>query len=107
MAFQCGRPRIGVVESIGIEYRRSKKHIDFYKMANCVKENNRAYQDDLLFIMEVDRSLQNCSKDTQTIIRCGYLDIGDTKWYLEYYTKSAYYRLRKVAIEEFLNCLDL
>lgn len=96
-----------VVERIAIEYRRSQKHLDFYQYTNCIRENQSAYNSDLHYVQEVDRSLKNCSMDTQKIIRHGYLEIAEPKWYLEFYTRSAYYRLRKKAIEEFLNCLDL
>ena len=100
------QPREIVVEMIAIEYRRAKKHLDYYHYTSCVKENQRGYNDDLHYVQEVEASLNNCSKDTQKIIRHGYLEVSEPKWYLEFYTRSVYYRLRKKAIEEFLNCLD-
>ena len=96
-----------VVKYIGDIYRKSKKRIDVFEFQNAVNENRAIYESDRSLVQLVDRTLEDCSKDTRIIIRYSYLENTDPHWYLNYYARTTYYRYRKEAINEFINCLNI
>ncbi|MBQ1355384.1 MAG: hypothetical protein IIY72_02775, partial [Solobacterium sp.] len=73
----------------------------------CIRENQALYDNDGSLIMLIDRTLMDCSKETQCIIRNEFLEIPEDMWYLPFFSRSAYYRLRKKALVEFMNCLKI
>ena len=95
-----------LTRKIGETYRYCKKQIDYFEYAGCVRENQKVYDDNRALIKLVDLSLENCTQTTRQIIRRQYLEISDTEWYRDYYSSSTYYRLRRKAVEEFLNSLN-
>ena len=96
-----------VAEYIGSVYRRSRKRMDVMIHSGGVEESAEQYHTDANMVYLVDRALQDCSKDTRFIIRRELLQIPEPFWYEEYYSRTTYYRLRKQAIDEFLNSLDI
>ncbi len=96
-----------IVGYIGKVYRRSRKRRDVFEYQKCVRENQAVYDSDGSLIMLIDRTLKDCSKETQCIIRNEFLEIPEDLWYLPFFSRSAYYRLRKKALIEFMNCLKI
>lgn len=96
-----------IVSYIGKVYRRSRKRRDVFEYQKCIRENQAVYDNDGSLIMLIDRTLMDCSKETQCIIRNEFLEIPEDMWYLPFFSRSAYYRLRKKALAEFLNCLKI
>ncbi|MBQ1318117.1 MAG: hypothetical protein IIY53_08785 [Solobacterium sp.] len=96
-----------IVKYIGKVYRRSKKRRDVFEYQKCIRENQALYDNDGSLIMLIDRTLMDCSKETQCIIRNEFLEIPEDMWYLPFFSRSAYYRLRKKALVEFMNCLKI
>ncbi len=96
-----------IVKYIGKVYRRSKKRRDVFEYQKCIRENQALYDNDGSLIMLIDRTLMDCSKETQCIIRNEFLEIPEDMWYLPFFSRSAYYRLRKKALAEFMNCLKI
>ena len=96
-----------IVKYIGKVYRRSKKRRDVFEYQKCIRENQALYDNDGSLIMLIDRTLMDCSKETQCIIRNECLEIPEDMWYLPFFSRSAYYRLRKKALVEFMNCLKI
>ena len=45
-------------------------------------------------------------EDSRTIIFNDFMAKKNRNWYLEFYSLSTYYRLRKIAILKFLDCLE-
>ncbi|MBR0213534.1 MAG: hypothetical protein IJL95_02280 [Solobacterium sp.] len=96
-----------IVSYIGKVYRRSRKRRDVFEYQKCIRENQAVYDNDGSLIMLIDRTLMDCSKETQCIIRNEFLEIPEDMWYLPFFSRSAYYRLRKKALVEFMNCLKI
>ena len=93
-----------VVRYIGELYRDNKKRSEILNH-NTVNEDKSSYTPDSDLIRIVDITLDDCSIDTQLIIRNEYLKAKNRRWYQEYYSPSTYYRLRKEAVKEFLKGL--
>lgn len=96
-----------LVERIGSCYRRSRKRQDLMNNTGCIRENARLYHADADLIYLVDRTLKDCTKDTQNIIRHEFLEVSDPYWYEAYYSRSTFYRLKREAIDEFLKSQDI
>ncbi len=92
-------------KAVGETYRSCKQRMKYYERMACVAENRKAYQDDLALVTIVDLSLENCSRVSQLIIRKEFLEISDKKWYLEFFSKTTFYRNKKKAVKEFIENL--
>ncbi len=87
-------------------YRKSNLRNTINKNYN-VKENNLLYKQDKDFIHTIECLLGECSRDTRCIIENEFLKKTDSYWYLDFYTKSTFYRLKKKAVKEFIDCMDI
>ncbi|HCY07198.1 MAG TPA: hypothetical protein DHS57_08155 [Erysipelotrichaceae bacterium] len=96
-----------IVKHIGETYRKSVLRREINAGIMQINENSKAYKNDSDFIFAIDCYLNECSRDTKCIIENEYLKKKESLWYLDYYTKSTYYRLKKKAIIEFINCMNL
>lgn len=52
-------------------------------------------------------SLNRLSPELKEIIVNDFIELKDKLWYLEFYSKSSYYRLKNEAMTTFLNCLGV
>lgn len=96
-----------IVKYIGSEYQDSKKRMDILSYGDCVCENSEDYQNNLAYVRTINRVLSDCSQDTRSIIMHEFLTNSEANWYLDYYSRGTFYRLKKRAIKEFLRCLKL
>ncbi len=88
-------------------YRRAKRQIEVEEMKGIIAEQSSGYKEKKILIHLVESSLKECSLDTQRILENEYFKRTVKMWYLEYYSKSTFYRLKHRAIEEFIDCLSL
>lgn len=86
-------------------YRKSSNRAQRYEILECVRENYEIYRNDRTTCMLVDEAVQELSKDEQLIIRNDYMHPIEEKWYLEYWSRSTYQRLKGIAVDKFLRCL--
>ncbi len=97
-----------IITKIAMQYRMARKYMDLAAYSGYIRERQAEYDESRSVIAIVDRSLQDCTRDTQLIIRKEYLENNvQDQWYLEYYSKTTYYRMRKKAMKEFLENMNL
>ncbi len=94
-----------VVRYIARKYRRCKMNIDIREITG-VKEAKGLYDIDIGYVGLINCVLSGCSRETRLIITEGYLKDSDPKWYLEYWSRTTYYRKKREAIKEFLIVLN-
>ena len=58
---------------------------------------------DYLFL--IHETLGRLSEEEQSVLRNDFLSPLSKNWWIEYYSKSTYYRLRHCAVDRFLHCL--
>lgn len=58
---------------------------------------------DYLFL--IHETLRRLSQEEQSVLRNDFLSPLSKNWWMEYYSKSTYYRLRHCAVDRFLHCL--
>lgn len=86
-------------------YRLSTNRINRFEVCHCVKENQQTYYQDKTTQLLVEDALRELSEDEQRIIRFDYMMPRKDYWYLEFFSKSTYYRLKSKAVDKFLRCL--
>lgn len=95
-----------VLEKLSECYLKSLRRIEIYEYQG-IKEESTQYHADLIMIEMIEIMLNACSENTQIIIKNEYLNHKRHEWYLDYYSRSNYYRLKKQAISEFIDCLNI
>ena len=96
-----------IVRHIGKTYRKSVLRREINAGIMQVNEQSSTFKNDSDLIFTIDCYLNECSRDTKCIIENEFLKKNESLWYLDYYTKSTYYRLKKKSIFEFINCMNL
>lgn len=85
-------------------YKKYKFRIDLNDNYYSIKEGE-PIESYYRYVRVIDLIISKLSSDTKIIILNDFFEDRDNKWYLEYFTKSTYYRLKKKAVNEFINCL--
>ncbi|MEI7668393.1 MAG: hypothetical protein WCI62_05325 [Erysipelotrichaceae bacterium] len=57
------------------------------------------------YIYYVRVVLEELSIDERRILVRDFIETSDRNWWMDYYSKSTYYRLKNEAIKHFLDCL--
>ncbi len=94
-------------KAVGETYRCCKTRMKYYERMAIVSENQKEYQDDLALVTIVDLTLENCSRVSQLIIRKEFLEINDKNWYMEFFSRTTFYRNKKKAVKEFIENLTI
>lgn len=58
---------------------------------------------DYLFLIEA--CLKRLTQEEQRLLHNDFLSPLSKNWWMEYYSKSTYYRMRHLAVDRFLHCL--
>lgn len=79
----------------------------------CYDVNNlmmsEAYNEELAeafeFVETIDAVLASMNEEEALILRFDYFENRIPKWYMNYFTRSTYYRIKTRAIDEFVRCV--
>lgn len=96
-----------IMDYIGSVYNRSRRRMEVYEYSESVQQNQNVYDNDRDLVYVIDSTLKNCGRDTRCIIRREFLENHEPGWYKGFYSRSAFYRLKKAAITEFIHCLNI
>lgn len=96
-----------MMEYLGRVYRRSRRRMDISRSIGEEAERSRAYISDRDYVYLIDRTMMDCSPDTRHVIMNDFLKKTNSKWYLGFFSRSYYYRIRRIAVREFLHCLQV
>ena len=88
---------------IGALYRQSRIRVELATHGAMYDMVSAQFQTDCSFISRVDKALLACRSEYQKIIRKEFLEEHEENWYLKFYTKEAFRRKLKRALEEFFS----
>ncbi len=86
-------------------YRKSANRMKRFEECDVVSENKAEYCYDKTTVMLVEAAMEEIGIEERRIIEHDYMHPKENQWYLEFYTRSTYYRIRSRAIDKFLRCL--
>ena len=92
---------------VGRTYQRSKNRMELDRSSDMISEPDSTYADDAKLVYYVDRSLLECDRNAQLIIRKEFLEESENRWYEQYFSRSTFYRLKADAVKQFVDSLDL
>ncbi|MEG0177443.1 MG284/MPN403 family protein [Anaerorhabdus sp.] len=95
-----------LVTYLAKSYINSVRRVEIMQFKG-ISEKDTQYLGEISSINLINAVIEQCSSTSQIILRNEYFGKRETKWFLEYFSKSNFYRLRKVAIEEFIDCLNI
>lgn len=95
-----------ILQKLSECYLKSHRRIEIYKYQGVCEESTQ-YQADCALLQMIQITLDACSEHTKMIIKNEYFNLKKHEWYLEYYSRSSFYRLKKQAIIEFIDCLNI
>jgi len=76
-----------------------QRYQDLVKTGNELKPQDKEY----LFL--IHETLRRLTHEEQRLLRNDFLLPLSKNWWMEFYSKSTYYRLRHCAVDRFLHCL--
>ena len=95
-----------VAEEVAQAYHAAKRQVNKTRATdNFALEKNQVYQDNLEFLFAVDSAMMTLDSNEQMIIRNSYLRPQEKDWYLKFFARSTFYRLKKKALIKFLKAL--
>lgn len=87
-----------------------ERHIRKYLQAKIQIESSISNYANRPHIVDFYRYIQyvidQLDEDSRMIIFNDFMARKNRNWYLEFYSASTYYRLRKIAIDKFVDCLE-
>lgn len=104
-----------------IELATTENNYNYYPSSSILKvgesKNSNGYESRLLrnldhenklnlYIYKIDHINKHISKKSLLIITKDYIENVDHIWYLDYFSKSTYYRMKHRAFNEFLELFD-
>jgi hypothetical protein len=76
-----------------------------HRLGCCVQSNYEVTSSDRQYVDLIEASLSCLEEEYRRIVTNDFLNPQPRHWWMEYYAKSTYYRLRQRALEHFLRCL--
>lgn len=84
-------------------YHQLKRSIQVQGLVGEIKEESTVYA--LAYILTIDDVLHSLDADAYRIIAHDFLESSPKNWWMEFYAKTTYYRLKGRSMQAFLNCL--
>lgn len=85
---------------LGKLYQRCKRDMQ------VEDQQSDQYYNDAKFVMKIDLVVKDLPKEYQLVIQKDYLQVSEGPWYLNYFSRSSYYRIRNKAVKEFISYID-
>lgn len=84
-------------------YNQVKRSIQVKELIGEIHEESMGY--DLAYVLTIDDVLHSLDQDAYRIIAHDFLEPAQKNWWMDYYAKTTYYRLKGRSMDAFLRCL--
>jgi hypothetical protein len=78
-------------------YRSYLKKKNFNQLKSITLECAYAYS--------IQSSIEQLTHDERRILMSEYIDCVEKNWWMEYFSKTSYYRIKRRALSRFIHCL--
>lgn len=88
-----------------IEYRKAKNKLEFFDVISSNEENDKEKL--TKYVLYIDKVIDLLSKEAKPFIINEYIkNYNNSSWWTKTYNRSTYYKIRKAALDEFLNYVE-
>lgn len=84
-------------------YHQVKRRIQVQDLVGEIREDIPTYA--LAYVLTIDDVLTSLDEDSYRIIAHDFLQPTHKNWWMDYYAKTTYYRLKARSMDAFLRCL--
>jgi hypothetical protein len=84
-------------------YHQVKRRLQIQDLVGDMREALPVYA--LAYVLTIDDVLHSLDEDSYRIINHDFLHPTRKNWWMEYYAKTTYYRLKARSMDAFLRCL--
>jgi hypothetical protein len=84
-------------------YHQVKRRLQVQDMVGEIREAIPVYA--LAYVLTIDDVLASLDEDAYRIIAHDFLQPSHKNWWMDYYAKTTYYRLKARSMDAFLRCL--
>lgn len=94
-----------IIKHLAMVYKKLKHQC--YDVDNLMvsESYNQELAEAFEFVETIDAVLDSMDEDAALILRNDYFSTRQAKWYMNYFTRSTYYRIKTRAIDEFVRCV--
>lgn len=94
-----------IVKHLAMIYKKLKQKC--YDVDNLMMSEsyNKELAEAFEYVETIDAVLASLGEDEALILRYDYFENRTPKWYMNYFTRSTYYRIKTRAIDEFVRCV--
>lgn len=94
-----------IIKHLAMIYKKLKQQC--YDVDNLMMSEsyNKELAEAFEFVETIDAVLASLNEDEALILRSDYFENRIPKWYMNYFTRSTYYRIKTRAIDEFVRCV--
>ena len=82
-------------------YCKAQTITELYRKEGTMEQNTVKFNQQASFIDLIDRTVNSCTPAARFIIIHEYIRKDGSDWYIPYYARSTFYRLKKTAVHEF------
>lgn len=84
-----------------------KYHFKYYRSYLKKKNFNQFKPINLecAYAYSIQSSIEQLTKDERRILLSEYIDCVEKNWWMEYFSKTSYYRIKRRALSRFIHCL--
>lgn len=84
-----------------------KYHFKYYRAYLKKKNFNQLKPISLecAYAYSIQSSIEQLSQDERRILMSEYIDCVEKNWWMEYFSKTSYYRIKRRALSRFIHCL--
>lgn len=86
-------------------YRKYQRKEEFYSNILEVNEGHTIKPLEKVYVFWIEKSLSDLSEDERLILVQENLENASKSWWMEYFSKSTYYRIKYRAMSRFIDCL--
>ena len=82
------------------------QHYNYYPQVDMfkVKDSSTVYHGDEKMVQQIERKQ---SHETYDFIEHEYINYYESSWWMTFYSRASYYRLKHRALDEFMDCISI
>lgn len=86
-------------------YKKQRSEAAFFAEHLEVAEAHTSHPLEALYVFRIEQSLQELNEEERLILLKENIENAPKLWWMDYFSKSTYYRIKQSAMNRFIHCL--